>query len=117
MPPRPIRAASGTLSWPRKSDMASPIPVVRTFSAQNIAVISGTFAATGSVRQPRELVLVVRMKGRKLGRRDESFLNGPAGPGRRLEGDGRGPRSSGYWTIDAGGLITGLIGSASFLLA
>src|ERR1700709_219919 len=43
MPKMPTAAASGTLCWPRKSDIASPIPVVNSFSTQKMTVISGTF--------------------------------------------------------------------------
>jgi hypothetical protein len=38
------------LFWPRKSDMASPMPVVKTLITQNNRVISGTFAASDSSR-------------------------------------------------------------------
>ena len=47
----PIAPAIGTLLWPRKSDIDSPIPVVRSFSTQKIAVISGTFASATRGRE------------------------------------------------------------------
>ena len=37
---------------PRKSDIDSPMPVVRSFSTQKIAVISGTLASATRVRTP-----------------------------------------------------------------
>ena len=40
----PIAPAIGTLCWPRKSDIDSPMPVVRSFRTQKITVISGTLA-------------------------------------------------------------------------
>ena len=46
----PIAAAIGTLFWPRKSDIASPMPVVRSFITQKIAVISGTLVKATRVR-------------------------------------------------------------------
>src|ERR1700750_1865118 len=49
-PNTPIVPAIGTLFCPRKSDIASPMPVVRILIAQKISVISGTFAASGSRR-------------------------------------------------------------------
>ena len=50
-PKMPIAAAIGTLCWPRKSDIASPIPVVRSFSPQKITVISGTFVKATRARE------------------------------------------------------------------
>src|ERR1700722_2167673 len=52
-PKIPIAPAIGTLFWPRKSDIASPMPVVNSFSTQKIAVISGTFV---SARRAGEVV-------------------------------------------------------------
>src|ERR1700722_1768543 len=45
-----MKPASGTLTLPRKSDIASPMPVVSSFRIQKRRVISGTFAARGCAR-------------------------------------------------------------------
>jgi hypothetical protein len=59
IPKMPTAPASGTLMLPRKSDIASPMPVVRSLSTQNMTVISGTFAASGCRRS--------RVRARVLG--------------------------------------------------
>src|ERR1700727_3757982 len=41
----PMKAATGTLFWPMKSDIASPSPVVSSFRTQKMAKISGTLVA------------------------------------------------------------------------
>src|SRR5580704_1186886 len=46
----PIAPAIGTLWEPRKSDIASPIPVVRSFRTQKTAVISGTLVKATRAR-------------------------------------------------------------------
>ena len=51
----PMNAAIGTLFWPRKSDIASPMPVVSSLSTQKISPISGTLVsawATGRRDEP-----------------------------------------------------------------
>ena len=48
----PMKAAIGTLFWPMKSDMASPIPVVRSFITQKITVISGTLVRSRRADAP-----------------------------------------------------------------
>ncbi len=45
--------AIGTLLLPRKSDIDSPMPVVRSFNTQKIAAISGTFVRTARAGESR----------------------------------------------------------------
>src|SRR5674476_695326 len=49
MPTAPIPAARAMLWAASQSEAASPMPVVRTFTTQNTAVTSGTFASKAPV--------------------------------------------------------------------